>query len=324
MNEVEQNDTEAKLEDEIVWSVEEDAKCVWLFFCTPICDILTPEQISLNRTLEQIENRYNEVISKPTLSERVKQYCNGNIFSLKSDVPFSLIEDFNYVCGKKYIPNPSFGNISRYFTLHLSRTDEQINERMLYLATKNQINFETQLEIFKKFKEEIISKYHDKKTKINNDIHQINDIFIDEKKTTLSNSFGTCFKILLNKISSETQPIFTTGDLAALRGKAGIFKISSIFTRVGRKSQFSEVEVDLSSLSNNNISRIHAHINFCNNLMFYIECKGAYLIINGHVIYKDEIAILKHGDIIDFGGYVSIFIERTDFLEKIRKIQYNQ
>lgn len=303
------------------WNAEEDEYCVWLFFCAPLGMLPVPKDVPGNRTPQQLLDRFFTVIKHPMFRERVRQKCHGDIFQVRGNVPFSPIEDYLIANSQRLLQTSLTSIILRSFAqnFHLSRTKSTIDDEKYLLYSKGKSGYDIQLDLFKKFKESIIKKYSEEELMpLDLNAETVSKFFVEKSKET--NSFlpevGEC----VDEIDKNAQEAFVKGELAAFRGKTGLLTIKKPITYIGRNSQFVDVDIDLTPYHNLNVSRKHAVVKLCTDLKFYIECLGSNIIVNGKVLLNGEKALLGHRDIVDIGGCLFIFIERLEFMNKIRKV----
>ena len=301
------------------WTAEEDEYCVRTFFCNGIGSFPDFRDFkSENHSIDQIQERFLTVLNNKLFLERVRQKCHGDIFQMRTPVPFSLIEDYNFVNAMRILQTQLPKSVMKYYQdrFHISRTNGQFESEKFMLLTKGQLGYDKQLESFLQFKKSMIEKYKDSQVQLNLDVSSVAPYFFEKSpQMTIYPEVGET----IDEIDSSIQNSFVRGDLAALKGKfANIMTIKKPLVFIGRTSQFIDVDIDLTFYHTLNVSRRHASIRLCTDLHFYIECIGSNLIINGKVLLKGEKAMLNHRDIIDIGGCLLIFFERLDFMNKLR------
>ncbi|EAX90322.1 FHA domain containing protein [Trichomonas vaginalis G3] len=301
------------------WTAEEDAFCVWCFFCSPVASFPNLTDIPGSHTPQQILERFLQLMKQPLLLERVKQFCNNNIFQFRGQIPFTTVEDY-YLVNSLRLENTSeasdvtktFGN---YF--HISRTLAQLRSRQFALSISGKSLYQTQLDDFIKFKKEILKKYtEDQLTQIANTVDQLTPYFLSH---AVNIPFMEELTKVLDEVDKKVQSEFQRGEYAALLGKLGPHKITKPKTLIGRNSQFIGVDIDLTPYHIQTISRKHASIKLCTDFNYYIECLGSNIIINGKLLLPGEVAKLSHRDIIDIGGCLLLFLQNNHVHEGIRE-----
>lgn len=304
-------------QEERHYTGEEDTNIARNFFNSPIGEMPTFNDLAEDRTISDVQKRFFNVLSKKILTERVRQNCKHDITKVPEPVQYTVLEDYALVNGQRIMGTSSPAKIVEMMEpmLNISRSIPELKNRLFQLENKGMLNYNAQLNRFKEYKNEIIEKYKDTELpEIEISEEDLKEYFIDPEDAKPSLNIGE----VISQISDKAQEFFGNSDLACLMGRTGPLMISKVITKVGRQSQFVEVDIDLSPMKTNTISRMHAIIRLCKDFNFYISCRGSNLIINGKILMRDETALLNHGDILDIGGCLFVFIERLEFMTKIR------
>lgn len=117
---------------------------------------------------------------------------------------------------------------------------------------------------------------------------------------------------------------FKGEELAVLRGLTMAYPIRREAVLIGRASNLSEVDVDLSSIDRTHtcihISRQQAILSFLQDCNFYIENIGNRTFrVNGIEISTGKICRLPPYAILDFCGILLMFIPNERFIETVRQ-----
>lgn len=301
------------------WNAEEDAFCVWCFFCAPVASFPSFVDIPGNRTPAQILDHFLTMIKQPLLLERVRQFCSNNICQFRDQIPFSPVEDYYLVNALRLENTSDVSKITKTFGnyFHISRTLAQLRARQFSLNIAGKMHYPGQLEEFKAFKKQLLEKYtEDQLEEIATTVDQLTPYFVEKAK---SEPFMQELERVMNDIDQKTQNSFGRGDYAALVGKLGPLKINKAKSIIGRSSQFIGADIDLTQYRVQTVSRRHAEIKLCKDFRFYIECLGSNIIINGTVLRTGEKSLLSHRDIIDIGGCLFIFFQNLEIFKNINE-----
>ena len=113
---------------------------------------------------------------------------------------------------------------------------------------------------------------------------------------------------------------FRKNDFYALRGPGSPRIINKACCKIGRQSLFNDdIDICITNQNLKKLSRHHATINLTTDMNFYMTIFGSNAIVNGIVFEKGKIVKLNHGDIIDLGGYLFIFIENLTLMSTLRE-----
>lgn len=310
---------EQNAEEEIIWKPEDDAYSAWGFMLNPIggiCDFITiPNDIPINL----LQDRFFEILKSPDLQRRANKYMKGDIVHFHR-VKFSIIEDYQSFNAIRLLRTNNPSKILRLFqpTFHLTRSANSITSLQF---KKKQQTYNNALQSFLAYKKALISSC----TK-----EELDEIVFDykpddfapyiiqnlAKQLTPMNIYQT-FGDIINHI----QIPFRKNDFYALRGPGSPRIINKATCKIGRQSSFSDEDIDVCITNQNlrSLSRHHATINLTTDMNFYMTIFGSNAIINGIVFERGKIVKIIHGDIIDLGGYLFIFIENLTLMSTLRE-----
>jgi len=284
------------------WSSMEDCLIVWYFFCAPIGEVFDKSIVPPNVNIRDIMKRFYIIMNSPVLIERVKQSSRENIFDFKR-VPFSQMEDFFLSAANKKLNKTGTVSIMKKYgnMFHPSRSHESLASRLFVLTNLKKESYVYQLNMFNQAKEfKFIAN------------SQQNRGISQAKSLAQRNSWLS--------VQEKAQGLMQKGQLAVLVGRGPPLFITQHITKIGRRSQFLSVEIDLSHLHAAHVSRLHCAIFMFKDFRFYMEAIGSSVIVNGHLILKGSMCLLKSGDIIDIGGCLFMFVEKETIFTKLRMI----
>jgi len=126
---------------------------------------------------------------------------------------------------------------------------------------------------------------------------------------------------LHSQLSLISESYFMDGDLAMLRASDHYYMMKSAAILLGRSTDKTFVDIDLSYGLDpfcTHLSRNQAIISFLEDSNFYIENIGLRSFrVNGVLIPPNSICQLNEGSILDFSGYVLLFLPNSSMVEQI-------
>lgn len=302
------------------WTPAEDANLIWLLMSCPFTDHSKPIVSYFPfRAIQEIFQRYNEILESKELSQRVIKEANGDILTYKP-IPWTKSEfcslarlsDLNGKClPSQFLASfPSLFHPARYAGSLLSTYNRLRNHGQNSYSIQNQIFQEFRSQIQKEIQgiklESFPSLSEDPELALRNIIQS------DESLTSQSNSIFSIQTLIQKQMSKKT--------FAALVGIGSPRFLNRTKTSLGRSSPKIKPDIDLSDLNIQTISRKHCNINVCSDLNLYLEVLSKNVIINGVVFQRNAKIRLQNGDILDIGGAPFVFIENIELLTTLRQI----
>jgi hypothetical protein len=299
--------------DDEDWTAEEDAYCVWSFFMNPVGQLCDHSGVPNNRPVSDLQRRYLQIMSSPDLQDRVLRYSHGDVIRFRR-VKFTKLEDYAFLNAQRLLHTTNAAKILELFTscFHPSRSVSSITARANLNSVRGVQSWSAQYAIYCKLKNSIARDVpSDQLVPIPT---QPADLvpFIRKSGCMLrpENFFET-----VGQLSSHIQSRFSPCDFYALRGPGKAIFLSKAKVMIGRRTHSSVVDVDLNLKK---VSRVHAVISFCTDLRFYIEVLGPMVLVNGELFVAGNVVRLQHGDVVDIGTYLFMFVEHVDLMDKLR------
>ena len=301
----------------MIWTAEQDAYVAWSFFMQPIAGICDHLSIPDGRPVNVLQERFFEIMNSRALQQRVYEAANGDLIQFKR-VKFSRYEEFQAINAQRMLATTNPLKILEAFgpCFHLTRSTSSIVAHCFLMQSHGVGSFRSQLSNYTKWKEGLVKpNAMARLVEVPTTVKDL-DPFVRRKEPDMRKivrNFKTVGQVWNHALGN-----FRKGDYFALRGPGQRFLCNEKTTVIGRNTQDNHVDVDLAPLKLPKVSRVHAVINLCSDLNFYMECKGRSVIVNGIVFMKGEWVRISNGDLLDIGGYACIFIEHTTYMQELR------
>lgn len=303
---------------EMSWTPEQDAYVVWSFFMQPIAGLCDYLSIPDGRPVSELQDRFFEIMSSQSLQQRAYQAANGDLIQLKR-VKFSRYEEFQAINAQRMLGTTNPYKILEAFgpCFHLTRSTSSIVAHCFLLQSHGCQTFKAQLTNYTRWCDSLVKPAAmSRLVEIPTTTREL-DRFVWRKepdRRRVVRNFKT-----VGQVWNHALGTFRKGDYFALRGPGNMFLCNKKITTIGRSGPDRTIDVDLKPFKLGQVSRVHAVISLCSDGMFYVECKGKNIIVNGIVFLAGEWIRLAHGDLLDIGGYPCLFIEHQEHMEELRK-----
>lgn len=271
----------------------EDRKIIWTFFCVPLPELVRPPYgpkfLADGKALE----RFDSILKSGSMRDL---YSHIGLLERKPHtVTATEAMAFNSVCARGGMS--AFQRPESYFT------------RLVYPVHYTTRLFNRDCRASKREFEETIEKFQ-------------KDVANVVKKRQLL-PFPVCRTDELRKankgsrisIANIRERTFATDQidfLATLVGIESQYNITKPVTTIGRRSVYSNPDIDLTSTGNLQISRIHLTISLRADYKFYAEVNGNEALFNGVPVCRGRTVLLNDGDLIDLAGEVFVFFFPTE------------
>lgn len=305
------------------WTAQEDANLIWLLTSCPLTEnSKTLISVFPGRSIQEIFQRYHEILGNKELSARVIKETGGDILSYKP-VSYTRSEFCNLArlseINGKCLPTQFLNSFPSLF--HPARYAGSLMSTYNRLRNHGQNSYSYQNQLFQDFRQSIqsdiknlplesVQGFDDPEATLRK-INHSETTFLSESLTS-QNSIKN-IQILIQKQMSKR----TFGSLVGIGPPRYINKARTL---IGRQSPKVQPDIDLSDLNLQSISRRHCFILFCSDFFFYLDVLAKNVIVNGIVFQKNTKVRLQNGDILDIGGAPFIFFENFDLLHSLRNI----
>jgi hypothetical protein len=299
--------------DEEDWTAEEDTYCVWSFFMNPVGQLCDHTGVPNNRPVSSLQLRYSQIMSSSALQDRVVQYCHGDVVRFRR-VKFTKLEDYAFLNAQRLLHTTNAAKILEMFTscFHPSRSVSSVAARANLNSVRGVQSWSAQYAIYCKLKNSIAKDVPDEEL-VPIATRPADLVPFVRKSGSMLRPEN--FFEAVGQLSTHIQPRFSPCDFCALRGPGKAIFIAKAKVTIGRRTHSSVVDVDLNLKK---VSRVHAVISFCTDLRFYIEVLGPMVLVNGELFVTGNVVRLNHGDVVDIGTYVCMFVEHVDLMDKLR------
>lgn len=230
---------------------------------------------------------------------------------MPNKVKFSIEEDFeilNYLKNNNNIKD-FHDLIAKCPSIYPHRSIEEIKQHVEYIKS---LSDEQKMSIYQQMAKIILNEKLMAESTNSNDIsraslHQyIEEPLIVQNDETLTKEINS----LQESISIYADLSFTKNEIAMLRTESLKFTFTKSRNIIGKSFDNHLVDVDLNLFGTNlsNISRIQAVISLLEDMNFYFENVGSGITrVNGKVIPKGKVCILRDGYLIDINTNLFLF-----------------